>query len=347
LYANNFIDNSLLPSDINQLTYIDVNSSSGVWSAFSDDNKTWFSNTDFEPFSPWTAFSGPEGVDLNEILTNATGLSNLSITEAASGMANGYAWWMLSTSNGQIIYWNHELEGPWVNVPSPQTDTINSVSFDGSAVFITVSNTTGTTIGVEKVTISGSVGLPNLNGTHYATLISAINNECTFRLDLDRSGTQVNGSTWTGSYVTDQATATWCHGSYIDALGYGNGHFYAGNDDEQVFRTNTMTQGPNLLDNPLAPLDNSMWDKVDDKNDSFTYWNDIEYGEAESTPQIKSCGQTCASTGISCLTNSTCSCRKWQYFYPKCNRLQQALGICSGKAGAYVPAVTVCSQRLF
>lgn len=65
------------------------------------------------------------------------------------------------------------------------------------------------------------------------------------------------------------------------------------------------------------------------------------------TPVVKTCGQTCGSTGMGCLTNSKCSCRKWKYFYPKCSRLQQALGICSGKSGAYVPAVTVCSHRLF
>jgi len=49
---------------------------------------------------------------------------------------------------------------------------------------------------------------------------------------------------------------------------------------------------------------------------------------------VESCGQTCGSTGISCLTSNTCSCRKWRYFY-------------SGMSGAYVPAITVCNQQLF
>jgi hypothetical protein len=35
------------------------------------------------------------------------------------------------------------------------------------------------------------------------------------------------------------------------------------------------------------------------------------------------------------------------YFYPVCGAIQQALGICSTKAGAWVAAVTVCNQRLF
>lgn len=37
----------------------------------------------------------------------------------------------------------------------------------------------------------------------------------------------------------------------------------------------------------------------------------------------------------------------WRYFYPRCNRILQALGICNPKAGAWVAATTVCSQKLF
>jgi hypothetical protein len=37
----------------------------------------------------------------------------------------------------------------------------------------------------------------------------------------------------------------------------------------------------------------------------------------------------------------------WKYFYPRCSRTLQSLGICSSKAGAWVPAITVCTQRLF
>jgi len=36
-----------------------------------------------------------------------------------------------------------------------------------------------------------------------------------------------------------------------------------------------------------------------------------------------------------------------KYYYPRCSRILQALGICNGKAGAWVAAVTVCAQRLF
>jgi len=37
----------------------------------------------------------------------------------------------------------------------------------------------------------------------------------------------------------------------------------------------------------------------------------------------------------------------WKYFTAQCTRNQQALGICSGTSGAFVPAITVCLQRLF
>lgn len=37
----------------------------------------------------------------------------------------------------------------------------------------------------------------------------------------------------------------------------------------------------------------------------------------------------------------------WKYFTAQCTNIQQGLGICSGTSGAYVPAITVCIQKLF
>lgn len=45
--------------------------------------------------------------------------------------------------------------------------------------------------------------------------------------------------------------------------------------------------------------------------------------------------------------NGSYTSTSMKYFYPRCNRILQSLGVCSGKAGAYVAAVTVCNQRLF
>jgi uncharacterized delta-60 repeat protein len=65
---------------------------------------------------------------------------------------------------------------------------------------------------------------------------------------------------------------------------------------------------------------------------------------------IKSCSaHACATSAFKCYVGTTqsCTCSTWKYFYPNCTRLQQALGICNGNAGAYVPAIAVCNQRLF
>ena len=63
----------------------------------------------------------------------------------------------------------------------------------------------------------------------------------------------------------------------------------------------------------------------------------------------KTCGnQGCGTQkGKVCLFNNTCTCAKWKFFTAQCSRNQQALGLCSGTSGAYVPAITVCNQRLF
>jgi len=45
-------------------------------------------------------------------------------------------------------------------------------------------------------------------------------------------------------------------------------------------------------------------------------------------------------------TSKSCTCARWKYFTAQCTRNQQALGICNGTSGAFVPAITVCNQRL-
>ena len=42
----------------------------------------------------------------------------------------------------------------------------------------------------------------------------------------------------------------------------------------------------------------------------------------------------------------TCTYRDvhWEYFYPNCRRTNW---LCSAQRGAWVPAITVCSQRLW
>ena len=45
--------------------------------------------------------------------------------------------------------------------------------------------------------------------------------------------------------------------------------------------------------------------------------------------------------------DNTYTMTTWKYYTAQCTRIQQALSICSGISGAYLPAITVCNQRLF
>ena len=45
--------------------------------------------------------------------------------------------------------------------------------------------------------------------------------------------------------------------------------------------------------------------------------------------------------------DGTFTVTSWKYFFTQCTRNQQALGLCSAISGAWVPAITVCNQRLF
>lgn len=65
---------------------------------------------------------------------------------------------------------------------------------------------------------------------------------------------------------------------------------------------------------------------------------------------VSGCNQTCvvsSTQGFGCkLSDTKCGCAQWKMFYPNCTLLQQRLGICNGMAGAYVPAIIVCNQKL-
>ena len=68
------------------------------------------------------------------------------------------------------------------------------------------------------------------------------------------------------------------------------------------------------------------------------------------TEVIRSCSNNfCATPAFKCLvgTTNSCTCSNWKYYYPNCTRANIVSGLCSGKSGAYVPAIVVCNQRLF
>lgn len=63
--------------------------------------------------------------------------------------------------------------------------------------------------------------------------------------------------------------------------------------------------------------------------------------------QTSCSNKECTTSSFKCLIGvAKCECTNWKYFAPTCSRIQQALGICQGTTGAYVPAITVCNQRI-
>lgn len=268
LNETNFVSPENFPVDANQLVYAEYpegGENFGTWSAFSDDQKTWFSTFNEDPSQPWTFFGGGgEGWDLSQVLQSQVGLSGLSIAEATIGYLEGYVTWMLSTTNGQIIWWPHVPYGPFVSVPNPFTATVNSVN-NLNPLEINVSGD-NLPINNEAIKIEGSTGLL-IDGVYFAESLGPGNYRLYTDLNLENA---MDASTLTGTYDAGSATVKMSRGTYIDALGYGDGKFFAGNDDEEVFVCSALGEYPELV-----------WTKVDDQNNSFVYWNDVSYGDFE------------------------------------------------------------------
>lgn len=266
LNETNWVNIENFPVDANQLVYSETpeggESGFAGWSAFSDDQKTWFSTTNSDPSQPWSFFgSGGEGWDLTQILFDQTGLNGLSITEATIGILEGYVTWMLSTTSGQIIWWPHVPAGPFVSVPNPFTTTVNSVNnLNPLEVNISGDNLP---INNEKIKIEGSTGLA-IDGVYFVESLGSGNYRVYSDLDLENV---IDASGLSGTYGAGSGTVVMSRGTYIDALGYGDGKFFAGNDDEEVFVCSSFGEG------------DLVWTKVDDQNNSFVYWNDVSYGD--------------------------------------------------------------------
>ena len=88
---------------------------------------------------------------------------------------------------------------------------------------------------------------------------------------------------------------------------------------------------------------------------NFSGWTSVSAGYATAClysseeSSSKSCNaQVCDVPAFKCYVGvtSSCTCAKWKFFTAQCSRIQQSLGICSGTSGAYVPAITVCNQRI-
>jgi hypothetical protein len=272
LNESNYVTPENFPTDARQLVFAQYEGGEnfGAWSAFADDSKTWWSTFDQDPSQPWNFIPG---VDLSETLFDNVGLQNLSIAEATIGTLNhegsSYVVWMVSTTNGQIIWWPHVPAGPFVSVPNPYTTSIATIENLNPLQITFTSNEE--TDNNEKITVSNSSGLTDLDGVYFIKEMGSGVYELHETKELN---SPIDASGWAGSYVNSSATATLSHGTYIDALGYGDGKFFAGNDDEEVFVCSEFNVGG-------ESIGELVWVEVEDLNDSLVYWNDIEYGDFE------------------------------------------------------------------
>jgi len=268
-----FVTPENFPTDARQLVYASYpegGENFGAWSAFSDDSKTWWSTFNEDPSQPWNFI---EGWDLSEVLFDNAGLQNLTIAEATIGTIiyeeNSYVVWMVSTTTGQIVWWPHAPAGPFVSVPKPYTTSIATIENLNPLQITFTSNEEPNNN--EKITVANSSGLTDLDGVYFIKDMGSGVYELHETKELNSS---IDASSWTGSYVNSSATVTLSHGTYIDALGYGDGKFFAGNDDEEVFLCSTFFAGGE------GPAELS-WVEVEDLNDSLVYWNDVDYGDFE------------------------------------------------------------------
>jgi hypothetical protein len=339
LNETNWVDSSNFPVDADQLVYLETpeGGESGFegWSAFSDDGKTWFMTTNTDPSQPWDFLGGGgEGLDLTQTFFDQTGLNDLNIAEATIGILEGYVTWMVSTNDGQIIWWPHILENPFVSIPNPYTAVVNSV---GNLNPLEI-NMSGDEVPEdnEKIIIEGSTGLV-IDGTYFVESLGSNN----YRLYLDSAlMNPMNASSLTGTYDAGSADAKLSSGTYIDALGYGNGKFFAGNDDDEVFMCSSFTnEGGNLI-----------WTKVDDKNNSFLFWNDVDYGDFEGNTNVvpvtsNSCvRKLLCNKGLDANGDKIFTCATWRKFSANCPKVNFQ---CNPLSEAWVAAITVCNQRLF
>lgn len=273
-----WVDIESFPTDARQLVFAGEGQFL-TWSAFSDDDKSWWATSNFDPSLPWFT----SGFDMTEVLQYFTGLSDLIISEATIGVLVGpdgqdYVTWMVSTVEGQVIWWPHVPAGPFVSVPAPHTATLATVE-NLNPLRVTFSGE-NIVLDNERIRISGASGMPDLDGSYFAKAVGEGVYELYENFDLS---TVVDGSSLSGSYVNSSATVELSRGTYIDALGYGDGKFFVGNDAEEVY----MCSAAVLVGGVESFIDPQLvWQKVDDLNNSLVYWNDVDFGDFSCAPSV-------------------------------------------------------------
>jgi hypothetical protein len=253
------------------------------WLAFSATNNVYWTTGNADPSINTNNDWGIWGDFITGPLFEATGLTDVSIQETAAGVIDGTWTWMASTNAGHIVWWPEVPAGPFVSLPNPYTsivlDIIRNAPDDGLPTTIVLDGSFDPYSDGEKITISGVTSASEGGSTteqSYNLTKYIKNNGGTYELYNDQTCTQPWDTSTYWPINNTTGVLTWSHGRYIDALAYANGHFYAGNDDEQIFKSEFGTLGE------------LTWTKVSDLNDSLNYWNDIAYYGAFGTSSSSS-----------------------------------------------------------
>jgi hypothetical protein len=245
--GDNHIDLSSLPNDPDEVVWANSFYFTG-WHLFTDNNE-WCYNSESNPTA---GTFDTDFITLDNVWENEIGIPGGSLGEVIVGEYAGMSVIMAATSNGQIVYWPTVPAGPYVSIPKPYTATITSWASSTSSyiTYTGASHSNG-----EKFTVTGSI-VPDYNGTFYLDLENQV---C-----VD-SGLTVPFDTTALDPFTGIANIEWSHGQYIDALHYNDGIFYAGNDNEELFRSSNGGQS---------------WTKVDQlgggSGEGDGYLNDID-----------------------------------------------------------------------
>ena len=184
----------------------------------SSSQDAWYQNSNANPTSG--VFSEFTLADTGSMFVSTINYEP-DVSEVVFGDYNGITTIMMSTNDGQILYWPAIPNGPFVSIPKPYTATDFDITQSSTA---TITFGTKTALTNEKIVLSNCTP-SDYNGTYYVDNNNFLYTNANMGTAFDSSGL--------GSFVS--GTLTFSHGQYIDALHYSNGKFYAGNDDEEMF----------------------------------------------------------------------------------------------------------------
>lgn len=231
----------LLPSDFDDVVW-----TGDMWWVKVSGSNAYFVTNEAPIGATWSQ------IDLSEFTTEAFGNVNGFYSSAGGQIGNDY-WFMVASSNGQVVASKDGGVTFVGSVPLPYTTTVNAVEQDNQLV---ISLNSGVQHDVEKITLTNS-NPEQYDGVFYAQVTGG--NPTLVTLYEDAALTiPVDASGW-GTFVS--ADVTFSHGTYIDGAGFGLEKFLVANDDEQI----------------LTSTDLETWTLRSDLNNAFTFWNDIDF----------------------------------------------------------------------